>query len=92
MMNEDQITIIENGSLPSSPSSPNLNKNIILSLIAGFAVSVSAILIVKIFDDTIITREDVEKRLGLNVIGEIPYSSKLDGKGRRTAKMKLFAK
>ncbi|MBR5528407.1 MAG: hypothetical protein IKV97_05325 [Clostridia bacterium] len=80
LMKSDQIKIVDYGNLPTSPSSPDAKKNFVLGAFAGFMIPVAVFVLKFILDDKITTAEDVEKRLGVNVIGRIPYSSQLNRK------------
>lgn len=51
---------------------PNTKLNIVLGLLAGIVISVIVIVARFMFDDTIKVQEDVEKYLGLSVLGLIP--------------------
>ncbi len=72
VMDTEAPSIADYGHLAEEPSSPNLVKN---SMIGGvlFAFVVIAIIIVAhLMNDSIKTSDDVEKYLGLNVLGSIP--------------------
>ena len=58
IMNADSVNTVEEGNLPTSPSSPDVKKNMML--------------LIFILDDTVKTPDDVEKYLGLNVLTSIP--------------------
>lgn len=60
------------GKVPTSPSNINLVQSIILGFIIGAVIACAVLVIVFIFDDKIKTPDDVQKRLGLNVLGAIP--------------------
>ena len=60
IMNADSVNTVEEGNLPTSPSSPNVKKNMMLGAL------------IFILDDTVKTPDDVEKYLGLNVLTSIP--------------------
>lgn len=68
----NSVTTIEEGNLPTSPSSPNFITNIIIgSIIAALLTCLIQILIF-ILDDSIKTSDDIEYYLGLNVLASIP--------------------
>ena len=72
VMDTEAPSIADYGHLAEEPSSPSLVKN---SAIGGllFALAVMAIIIVMhLMNDSIKTSDDVEKYLGLNVLGSIP--------------------
>jgi uncharacterized protein involved in exopolysaccharide biosynthesis len=70
---EAKYTITKPASLPLEPESPNRKKLAVMGLILGFALGAGSILIVEIFDDSFKKVEDVEKALGLTVIGTVPH-------------------
>lgn len=49
----------------------------------GILLAAAVVLIVYLTNDTVKTPEDVEKYLGLSVLGTIPYSSKMGKKSKR---------
>jgi capsular polysaccharide biosynthesis protein len=72
VMDAELVNIVQPGNVPEEPSSPAVMKNTaIVFIIAVFAVC-AVIIIRNIVDDTIKTSEDVEKYLGISVIGSIP--------------------
>ena len=74
IMDADSVNTIEEGNLPTSPSSPNLMKNMALGGILGIVLAIGIIVLIYVLDDTLKTPEDVENFLGLNVLTSIPVS------------------
>lgn len=72
VMDADSVNTVEDGSLPKSPSSPNLIKNAILGGMLGVLFAAGIIIFLFLMDDTIKTPEDVERYLGLNVLTSVP--------------------
>lgn len=77
IMGVEDITIEELGEIPTSPSSPNMSGNIRMAAIIGVVLAAGIILLFHILNDTIQTEEDVEKALGISVLGSIPDISML---------------
>ena len=75
VLNADRVTIVSEGRVPNSPSSPNLFNNLITGCMAGLVCSVGLIFLVYILNDTIKHADDIEKALDLNVLATIPFSS-----------------
>lgn len=75
LMGLDRITIIREGNLPKSPSSPKIENNIFLALILSLALSLLTVFIIHITNNKITSSEDVEKYLGINILSTIPYNS-----------------
>ncbi len=80
LIKADNIRITNAGTLPTKPSSPNVGRNAVTAAILAFVVACGVIAIIHIVNDALVTAEDVEKRLGLKVIGKVPYSRKLSNK------------
>ncbi|MBQ7352815.1 MAG: hypothetical protein IJW54_02305 [Clostridia bacterium] len=64
--------ITSRGTIPGGPSNINLISNIIISFLLGMILICAILIVIFIFDDKIKTPDDVQKRLGLNVLGAIP--------------------
>ena len=52
----------------------------------GILLAAAVVIIVYLTNDTVKTPEDVEKYLGLSVLGTIPYSSKMGKKSKKKKK------
>ena len=72
IMNADSVNTVEEGNLPTSPSSPDVKKNMMLGALLGLVISMGFVVLIFILDDTVKTPDDVEKYLGLNVLVSIP--------------------
>lgn len=79
IMNADSVNTVEEGNLPTSPSSPNVKKNMMLGALLGLVISMGLVVLIFILDDTIKTPDDVEKYLGMNVLTSIPIQ---EGSGK----------
>lgn len=66
------VEVIDYAKVPTSPSSPNLKKNVLIGLIAGLALSFVFFFIKEMFDTRIITSKDLEKDFSIPVLGSIP--------------------
>ena len=65
IMSADSVNTVEEGNLPTSPSSPNVKKNMMLGALLGLVISMGFIVLISILDDTVKTPDDVEKYLGM---------------------------
>lgn len=72
--------IVEEGNLPIKKTSPSVTKNTVIGGGAGIVIAMAVILVLFILNDTLKTPEDIEKYLGLNVIGLIPAFEEDAGK------------
>lgn len=86
-MKQDPPTIIQSGYDDGGAVSPNIGKNTVIGAFAGAFLSIAVIVVSYLFNDTIIDTEDVEKKLGMNVLGTLPLDEAEDdgehGKGRK---------
>jgi len=67
-----KIRIIDRAKPPRDPIRPNKRANILLGMLLGLMIGVSASLLIEFSDNSIRTVEDVE-RIGVQVVGTIPY-------------------
>lgn len=72
IMEAESVNTVEEANLPASPSSPSTFKNVVIGGFLGCLLAVAIILLKFIMDDTIKTPDDVEKYLGLSVLGSVP--------------------
>ena len=73
----EDVTTLEEAKLPSSPSSPNIKRNVLLGAILGGFVAIVAVLVREVLDDRIRRPEDVEDVLGMTLLGIIPDTDKI---------------
>ncbi len=72
IMKVENVQIIDEAQVPSSPVSPRPMLNIAIAGVLGLMLGVFIAFLLEFLDTTIKTPEDVEKHLGLPVIGSIP--------------------
>ena len=68
------IGVIDTAELPSKPYNISLIKTVGIAGAIGLVISLSIIFVIFYFDSTIKSSEDVEKKLGVVVIGSIPMA------------------
>jgi capsular polysaccharide biosynthesis protein len=66
------VQIMDYAPLPDIPVSPNKKLNVAIAFLLGIMVSLGIIFLIEYMDNTIKTEDDIEKYLGLPVIGIIP--------------------
>ncbi len=71
----NNISVIEEATLPRVPIRPRKTVNLVISVIVGLLVGVGTALTIEYFDTTVKTPDDVERHLGLPVIGIVPQFS-----------------
>ena len=76
--------LFEEALTPSFPSSPNKTLNLLLGFMAGLLLACILFTVEFIVDDRILNSEDIEKYLGMHVLGIMPVINVKGGSGRRT--------
>lgn len=66
------VEVIDYATVPESPTSPNLLKNIVIGFAAGFIVAFLYFFIRELFDTKIHDRGDLEKEFDIPILGMIP--------------------
>lgn len=79
----EKVTTVEEGNLPTSSISPNTKLNVLIGFALGLILASVIIIIKFMLDDTIKAQEDVEKYLGLSVLGLIPQLETPDQKKKK---------
>ena len=88
-MDQEPPTIIQTGYADGSPVSPNILKNTVLGGMLGAMLSMALVVITYLFNDTITGPEDIEKKLGMNMLGTLPLEeAEYDGEHRNSSKRK----
>ena len=87
-MDIDAVNVVETANIPDQKASPSITKNGIIGGFLGVLLSVVIILIAYISNDTVKTQEDVEKYLGLSVLGTIPLTETDRKKKKKKQKQK----
>lgn len=77
--NIKNVYIVDKAELENEPYNINLVKNTAIFATVGFGISCAIIFIFSLFDTTVKTQEDVEKKTGLAVLAQIP-AVKIGGK------------
>ena len=85
-------TTIQNGYADGGPVSPNIKRNTMLGAVLGFLLAAAAVSAAYLLNDTIMTMEDVEQKLGLNFLGSLPDTRQEDAGEKQKAKKKSDAK
>lgn len=81
IMGVDAVNLVYEAEVPQHKSGPSLTMNTLIAAVIGFAAVVAVLVIIYLLDDTIRTEEDVERHLGLSVLGVIPVSLEMEAFG-----------
>ena len=71
----NNVSVIEEATLPRVPIRPRKTVNLVISVLVGLLFGVGTALTLEYFDTTVKTPDDVERYLGLPVIGIVPQFS-----------------
>lgn len=85
VMNLKALNTVQEALIPSSPSSPNIIKNTVLGGAAGVLLTMGIIFLIFMMNDKIRNQDDVERYLGIGVLGAIPST---EDKTKKTKKKK----
>lgn len=72
----NNISIVDAATPPREPSKPDMLLNMALAALLGLGVGVLAALVLEALDETVATPDDVEKKLGVSVLGVAPLLAK----------------
>ncbi|OHE26094.1 MAG: hypothetical protein A2Y45_00365 [Tenericutes bacterium GWC2_34_14] len=68
----DNIEILDVATTPIAPSGPNRMLYVVIGILLGGIVGVGIVFMIELFDKTIKSPNDIEKRLGLRLLAIIP--------------------
>lgn len=72
----NNISIVDLATPPREPSKPDMLLNMALAALLGLGLGVLAALVLEALDETVATPDDVEKKLGVPVLGVVPLLEK----------------
>ena len=68
----NDIQVIDKAILPQNPIKPNKMMNVLIAAVLGMMIGLFVVFLIEYLDNKIKTAQDIEKHLGLSVIGVIP--------------------
>jgi succinoglycan biosynthesis transport protein ExoP len=68
----NNVSVIEEAPVPRVPIRPSKRTNLLIAVVVGLVVGIGTALAIEYFDTTIKTPDDVERYLGVPVIGIVP--------------------
>ena len=81
-MDQDPPSIIQTGYTDGPPVSPRTMRTTAVALMVGFLLAAAYITIQYMTNDTVMTPEDVQEKLGLNVLASLPLETSESRRGR----------
>lgn len=86
-MDQDPPSVLQYGYVAKNPVSPNILMNTVLGAAIGAFLAMAIVIISYLLNDTIMTAEDIERKLGMNVLGTLPLEEvEYDGKKKKKVK------
>lgn len=77
-MDQDPPSVISYGYADGDAVSPNIVKNTIIGGLIGLLLAIAIVLVAYLLNDTIMTPEDIEKRMEIHVLGTLPMEESED--------------
>jgi len=72
LLRTNNIRLLDAALLPKSPSRPNRAQNLLVAVLLGLLLGGGLVVLLEIFDNTVKSQDDVEKGLGLPLLGILP--------------------
>lgn len=70
------IKVLEEANIPQKPVSPNKLLNTFIGFLLGFMISIALVIAIQYFNASFRNKDEIERILGLSVIGTIPLAEK----------------
>lgn len=77
-MDQDPPSVLQYGYVAEGPVSPNVIKNTVIGALAGAFLAIAIVVITYLLNDTIMTPDDMERKVGLNVLASLPFDEEED--------------
>ena len=81
IMRVDNVSIIDEASVPVSPSGPPRKKYVVLAALAAAVLTMGVIVVIELMNKSLKTVQDVEDQTGLSVLAQ--FAEITDNRGRR---------
>ena len=86
-MDQAAPTVTQYGYADGEPVTPNTVKNTVLGSLIGAVLAIGVVIVSYLLNDTIMTTDDIEKKLGMTVLASIPMDeAEYDGKKSKKSK------
>lgn len=77
-MDQDPPSVIQYGYIENNPVSPSIVKNTAIGLLAGAFLAMALVVITYLMNDTIMTPDDMERKVGIQVLASLPFDEEED--------------
>lgn len=77
-MDQDPPSVIQYGYIENNPVSPSIVKNTAIGLLAGAFLAMAVVVITYLMNDTIMTPDDMERKVGIQVLASLPFDEEED--------------
>ncbi|MCD7814763.1 MAG: Wzz/FepE/Etk N-terminal domain-containing protein [Lachnospiraceae bacterium] len=77
IMELESVNVVDEANIPTEKSSPSLTRNVLIAALLGMVATLGVLIVIFILDDKVKTTEDVERYLGLSVLGSMPLDESL---------------
>lgn len=91
-MGQKEPSILHYGYVENNKVSPKVARNTLIGALIGFVLSSGIVIASWLLNDTIRFEEDVERKLGLAVLGSIPYEEEEDTSNKKSRDNKKAGK
>ena len=78
------IRLVNPAALPERPISRNLPRTLLIGAMLGLGLGFGLAMLLEYLDQTVRTRQDLERLTGVQVVGQIPLAIKLNGNNGHT--------
>lgn len=83
-MDQDPPSVLQYGYVAKEAVSPNTAMNTVLGAAIGAFLAMAIVIITYLLNDTIMTADDIERKLGMHVLGTLPLEEmEYDGKKKK---------
>lgn len=77
-MDQDKPSVLQYGYVADDPVSPNVMKNAVLGALVGAFLAIAIIVITYLMNDTVMTPDDMERKVGVKVLASLPFDEEED--------------
>uniref|UniRef100_UPI00405643AD YveK family protein n=1 Tax=Agathobacter sp. TaxID=2021311 RepID=UPI00405643AD len=77
-MDQDPPSVIQYGYIEEDPVSPSIVKNTAIGILAGAFLAMAVVIITYLLNDTIMTPDDMERKVGIQVLASLPFDEEED--------------